>query len=400
MEKLRRHIFDTIQIGNKDNLISRIFDWIIVIAIFSNLFAIIFETFDEAEPYMAILRVVELVTIVFFAIEYVLRLWTAKYLYPEKNQWRATLAFALSFFGIIDLLSFFPYFLPFVFPKGAVAFRIFRVFRIFRLFQINTKYDAFNVIVNVLNEKKGQIFYSVCMICILMVASSLCMYSLEHEAQPEQFKNAFSGIWWSVSTLLTVGYGDIYPVTTLGKLMAILIAFLGVGLVAIPTGIISAGFVEQYSKLKTIAFHSEERDIKFVTSTIYDNHDWNGKTIKDLVFPPQLLLVMVRRKNEVIVPKGNFVLKTGDILVIGAKNFKEEADIHLREVMIKEKNPWVGMQVKELDISRQELIVMIRRKNKVIIPNGSTFIMKGDAVQIYSKRERLGDWDDEKDPLF
>ena len=86
--------------------------------------------------------------------------------------------------------------------------------------------------------------------------------------------------------------------------------------------------------------------------------------------------------------------------MIGAKNFKEEADIHLREVMIKEKNPWVGMQVKELDISRQELIVMIRRKNKVIIPNGSTFIMKGDAVQIYSKRERLGDWDDEKDPLF
>lgn len=264
----------------------------------------------------------------------------------------------------------------------------------------HTKYDAFNVIVNVLNEKKGQIFYSVCMICILMVASSLCMYSLEHEAQPEQFKNAFSGIWWSVSTLLTVGYGDIYPVTTLGKLMAILIAFLGVGLVAIPTGIISAGFVEQYSKLKTIAFHSEEQDIKFITSTIYDNHDWNGKAVKDLVFPPQFLLVMVRRKNEVIVPKGNFVLKTGDILVIGAKNFKVEADIHLREVMIKEKNPWVGMQVKELDISRQELIVMIRRKNKVIIPNGSTFIMKGDAVQIYSKRERLEDWDEEKDPLF
>ena len=162
------------------------------------------------------------------------------------------------------------------------------------------------------------------MICILMVASSLCMYSLEHEAQPEQFKNAFSGIWWSVSTLLTVGYGDIYSITTLGKLMAIIIAFLGVGLVAIPTGIISAGFVEQYSKLKTIAFHSEERDIKFVTSTIYDNHAWNGKMVKELVFPPQLLLVMVRRKNEVFVPNGDFVLKTEDILVIGAKNFKEE----------------------------------------------------------------------------
>ena len=73
-----------------------------------------------------------------------------------------------------------------------------------------------------------------------MLASSLCMYSLEHEAQPEVFSNAFSGIWWAASTLLTVGYGDIYPITTLGKMFGIFITFLGVGMVAIPTGIISA----------------------------------------------------------------------------------------------------------------------------------------------------------------
>ena len=397
MKKFKRQVFDTIQIGNKHNLVSRAFDWLIVIAIFLNIFAIILGTFEEAKPYMSILKIIELVTVIIFAIEYLLRLWTADYLYPEKKRWKAILAFAFSIFGLIDFLSFFPYFLPVLFPKGAVAFRMFRVIRIFRLFRINTQYDAFNVIINVLNEKKGQIFYSVCMICILIIASSLCMYSLEHEAQPDQFKNAFSGIWWSVSTLLTVGYGDIYPITTLGRIMAIIIAFLGVGLVAIPTGIISAGFVEQYTKLKTMAYHSEEHDIKFVTSTIYDNHPWNGKAIKDLVFPPQLLLVMTRRRNEVIIPKGDFVVKTGDVLVIGAKNFKDEGDIHLREVIIKEKNPWIGLQVRELDISRQDLIVMIRRKNKVIIPNGSTFIMKGDAVHIYSKKERLSDWDiDEK----
>ena len=395
MEKLKRHVFDTIQIGNKHNFVSRAFDWLIVVAIFLNLFVVIFGTFSEAEPYMNILTTIELITVIIFTIEYLLRLWTANYLYPEKKKWKAVFAFAFSLLGIIDFLSFFPYFLPILFPKGAVAFRMFRVIRIFRLFRINTQYDAFNVIINVLNEKKGQIFYSVCMICILIIASSLCMYSLEHEAQPDQFKNAFSGIWWAVSTLLTVGYGDIYPITTLGRIMAIIIAFLGVGLVAIPTGIISAGFVEQYTKLKTIAYHSEEHDIKFVTSTIYDNHPWNGKAIRDLVFPPQLLLVMARRKNEVIIPKGDFILKTEDVLVIGAKNFKDEGDIHLREVIIKEKNPWIGMQIRELDISRQDLIVMIRRKNKIIIPNGSTFIMKGDAVHIYSKKERLSDWNAE-----
>jgi voltage-gated potassium channel Kch len=77
------------------------------------------------------------------------------------------------------------------------------------------------------------------------------MYSVENEAQPDVFRNVFSGLWWSVSTILTVGYGDIYPVTLLGKCMAIVISILGVGCVAIPTGIISAGFVEQHTKLET-----------------------------------------------------------------------------------------------------------------------------------------------------
>lgn len=389
MEQIRRKVFDIIQIGNKRDIPSKAFDIFIVVAILSNLFVVIFETFDESIPYISILKTVEFVTILIFVIEYILRLWTADFLYPDKSRVKAVWAFMISFFGVIDLITFLPYFLPFVFPQGAVAFRVFRVIRIFRLFQINKQYDAFNVIIDVLNEKKSQIFSSVCIIFILMVASSLCMYSLEHEAQPEQFKNAFSGIWWAVSAMLTVGYGDIYPITTAGKWMAIVIAFLGVGLVAIPTGIISAGFVEHYSRLKTIAFHSEERELKFVTSTIYDKHPWNGLAIRDVVFPPQLLLVMVKRKHEVLVPKGDFILKTGDTLVIGAKNFKEETDIHLREIVVKEKHPWIGQQIREIDISRQELVVMIQRKNKVIIPNGNTFIMKGDAVHIYSQHEHI-----------
>lgn len=393
MEKARRRIFDIIQIGNKSDLLSKAFDLTIVISIFVNLFIVIFETYEESVPYLPILKVVEFITIIIFTIEYILRLWTADFLYPEKSYGKAVWTFVFSFFGIIDLITILPYYLPLVFPSGAVAFRIFRVIRIFRLFQINKQYDAFNVIIDVLNEKKSQIFSSVCIIGILMLASSLCMYSLEHEAQPDKFENAFSGIWWTVSAMLTVGYGDIYPITTLGKWMAIVIAFLGVGLVAIPTGIISAGFVEHYSKLKTIAFHSEERELKFVTSTIYDKHPWNGLAIRDVVFPPQLLLVMVKRKQEVLVPKGDFVLKTEDILIIGAKNFKEEEDIHLREVIVKEKHPWIGQQIREIDISRQELIVMIQRKNKVIIPNGNTFIMKGDAVHIYSQHEHIDEMD-------
>lgn len=132
------------------------------------------------------------------------------------------------------------------------------------MFRINAYYDSLSVITEVIVGKKQQLFSSVFIILVLMMASSLCMYSLEHSVQPDVFRNAFSGIWWSASTLLTVGYGDIYPVITLGKMFGIFITFLGVGMVAIPTGIISAGFVDQYSRIKRMNEYGHEEDIHFI----------------------------------------------------------------------------------------------------------------------------------------
>ena len=385
MATVKKRVFEIIQIGNRRDIASAGFDIFIVLAISCNLIATLLSTFEEATPYMQVIHAVEFVTIIIFVIEYILRLWTAEYLYPDKKRWKAVMGFVFSFYGIIDLLTFFPYFLPIFFPAGAVAFRVFRVIRIFRLFQINAQYDAFNVITNVLKEKKNQIISSVCMVLIFMVAASLCMYGLEHEAQPDQFKNAFSGIWWSVSTLLTVGYGDIYPITVMGRIMAIVISFLGVGMVAIPTGIISAGFVEQYTKLKMLAYHSEEHELKFVTSVLTEDHVYNGKMVREIVFPPQLILMMILRGEEVIVPNGSTVLHSKDTLVIAAKDYRGEENINLKEILVKDENEWVGKQIKDLDISRQELIVMIRRRNRTIIPNGTTYIKAGDVVVMYSK---------------
>lgn len=385
MATAKKRVFEIIQIGNRRDIASAGFDIFIVLAISCNLIATLLSTFEEATPYMQVIHAVEFVTIIIFVIEYILRLWTAEYLYPDKKRWKAVMGFVFSFYGIIDLLTFFPYFLPIFFPAGAVAFRVFRVIRIFRLFQINAQYDAFNVITNVLKEKKNQIISSVCMVLIFMVAASLCMYGLEHEAQPDHFKNAFSGIWWSVSTLLTVGYGDIYPITVMGRIMAIVISFLGVGMVAIPTGIISAGFVEQYTKLKMLAYHSEEHELKFVTSVLTEDHVYNGKMVREIVFPPQLILMMILRGEEVIVPNGSTVLHSKDTLVIAAKDYRGEEDINLKEILVKDENEWVGKQIMDLDISRQELIVMIRRRNRTIIPNGTTYIKAGDVVVMYSK---------------
>lgn len=381
MKAFKERIFKVIQIGSKYDLLSRIFDAFIVATIAVNLFVTIFDTFDESLPYKGVLNIVELITIIIFTVEYVLRVWTSDLLYDHIGKAKSAFKFIFSFYGLIDLLSFLPYYLPIFFPAGMVAFRMFRVIRIFRLFKINTRYDAFNVITGVLNEKKNQILSSVSMVLILMIASSLVMYSLEHEAQPENFKNAFSGIWWSASTLLTVGYGDIYPVTIPGKVMAIVISFLGVGMVAIPTGIISAGFVEQYQKIKNN--YLDERDIKFVSGVLNSHHKWVGQKLKDVVLPPDVMVVMVLRDNEVKVPRGDFNFMEDDMVVLGAKHFEDPDNFKLSEVYVSTDHPWIDLAIKDIKMEAQELVVMIERMGTSFVPNGSSKIKAGDKIIIY-----------------
>lgn len=261
-EKIKKRVYEIIQDGNNTDWICTAFEIVIVAAILLNIAAAVAETFEELERYRMVCYGIELVTVLLFTVEYILRLWTAEYRFPRRTRWRSVKAYVFSFNGIVELMSFLPFYLPLIFPEGVVAFRMFRVVRILKLFRISKYYDAFNVIGRVLQRKKSQLFSSVFIILVMMVGASLCMYNLEHEAQPEVFKNAFSGFWWSVSTLLTVGYGDIYPITAAGRIMGIIITFLGVGMVAIPTGILSAGFVEQMSEVQRCGESRGKREEK------------------------------------------------------------------------------------------------------------------------------------------
>lgn len=227
--KRRKRIFEILEVGADYDYVSRVYDVVNVLSIILNLVVSIMYTFSNMRAqHGPILLTIEKVTVAFFCADYILRVWTARFLYPEVSEPRAIWKYITSFTGVIDMLSFVPYYLPVFFPMGSVAFRMIRIVRIFRLFRINAYYDSLHVITEVISGKRQQLISSVFIILVLMLASSLCMYSLEHEAQPEVFTSAFSGIWWAASTLLTVGYGDIYPVTTLGKVFGISIAFLGV----------------------------------------------------------------------------------------------------------------------------------------------------------------------------
>ena len=228
-EDRRKRLFEIIEIGLPGDVASQVYDAFNILSIVINLVVSVMYTFDNLHAkFGPWLVTVEAITVAFFAVDYCLRLWTAKFLRPSLSEPKAVLRYVFSFSGLVDLLSFLPYYLPVFFPSGAVAFRMFRVARVFRLFRVNAYYDSLGVITEVISSKRQQLFSSVFILLVLMLASSLCMYSLEHDAQPEVFSNAFSGIWWSVSTLLTIGYGDIYPVTTMGKIFSIFITFLGI----------------------------------------------------------------------------------------------------------------------------------------------------------------------------
>ena len=384
--RCRKRTAAIIEMGSAQDWVSRGYDILSGLMLLANLSASILYTFNSmALQYGSLLVAIEAITVAFFAVDYALRLWTAPEFFPKLSSFRSVWKYVFSLTGIVDLLSFLPYYLPIFLPAGAAVFRIFRVVRIFRLFQINAYYSAMNVITEVLRSRRQQLASSVFIILVLMLASSLCMYSLEHEAQPEVFSNAFSGIWWAVSTLLTVGYGDIYPITTAGKIVSIFITFLGVGMVAIPTGIISAGFVDQFSRIKRLSEYAGEQDIQFIKIQLQKRDSWVGKAIKDLELPHDMIIAMIRRGREQLIPGGDVVLKDNDILVLGASAMKDGKHIDLKEIVLRKQNPWNGRLISELDISRQTIIVMIKRNGTMLIPKGDLMLLEGDHVILYSQ---------------
>ena len=385
----RKRLFEILEVGNDLDHASRAYDFFSAFMIVLNLVVSIMYTYENVRAeYGMVLLWIERITVATFALDYFLRIYTARFLYEEDmTDARASGKYMISFMGIVDILSWLPYFLPVFFPSGTVAFRMIRIVRIFRLFRVDAYYDSLHVITQVIYGKRQQLVSSVVLIVILMIGSSLCMYSLEHEAQPEVFKNAFSGIWWAASTLLTIGYGDIYPVTMLGKVLGIIISFLGVGMVAIPTGIISAGFVDMYATIKRRQNYGYEADMHFIKVHIQEGDRWLGMRIADLKFPAGLIVAIIKRDDDIIIPRGDVVIQEDDMIVLGAIPYEDDEDEHinLKEVVLKKHNPWTGVKIKDLDISRQSVIVLIKRRNKSLIPNGNMKLEAGDRVFLYTK---------------
>lgn len=199
----------------------------------------------------------ELIAVIIFTIEYVSRILTAHLQYPGMSKGKAILKYVTSTMAIIDLLAI----LPFYIELGSGIFgiedavdmrfiRVLRLMRLLRIFKLNRYSSSMKMIADVIKEEKEKLFITVFMTGILLVLSSAIVYTVEHEAQPDSFPNIYSSMWWAIATLTTVGYGDVYPVTAMGKVLAGVIALLGIGLVALPTGILSGSFVQAINEGK------------------------------------------------------------------------------------------------------------------------------------------------------
>lgn len=245
---IKERVFEIIQPDKGNSLASRMFDRVITTLILLSVAAVFAITFNLPGKVRMALCVVEVTASSIFTVEYALRIWTADRLYPRLSPWTARLRYLVSFMAIVDLLAILPFWLPRIFPGSMLGMRALRLVRLLRILKLNRYFDAMKSILDVVAAKRRELVGSVFFVFLLMMVSSLVMYSVEHEAQPDVFRNAFSGLWWAVSTLTTVGYGDIYPVTTIGRVFGAAIALSGVAALAIPTGIVTSGIMEGVRK--------------------------------------------------------------------------------------------------------------------------------------------------------
>lgn len=236
------------EVSQDDTSTSHKFDVFLMSLIILNVLALILETVPQYyEDYGTYFYIFEIVSIAFFTLEYILRVYSIpedpEFAHPVKGR----LKFAITPLAIIDLLAFLPFYLPLL-GIDLRFFRMLRIFRLLRLFKVTRYFTPLIIILDVIRNKKQELSISVLFLIFMLVFLSCIMYFVEHEAQPENFTSIPATMWYGVATLTTVGYGDIYPVTTLGRITGGCIAIIGIGFFALPAGILTAGFSEELNK--------------------------------------------------------------------------------------------------------------------------------------------------------
>ncbi|MGB1891024.1 MAG: ion transporter [Candidatus Latescibacterota bacterium] len=244
---IREHVYYFLEPGDDKG---RSVDVAIIVLIFLNIVALILETVESIySAHQAAFALFENVSIAVFSVEYILRIWSCttnpRYAHPVSGRLR----FLVSPLGIIDLLAILPFFLPF-FGVDLRFVRTVRLLRIFRIVKLARYSRALRLLGHVVHQRKEELLSIFFVLLTLLIISSSLMFFAEHSVQPEVFSSIPTTMWWGIVTLTTVGYGDAYPITPLGQTIGAIIAVLGIGMFALPAGILGAGFTDELQKMR------------------------------------------------------------------------------------------------------------------------------------------------------
>ena len=240
----RKRVWTILEPANEKDSLSKFIDIFLVCLIFFNILMVILETVETLYlQYEKHFKFFELFSVTIFSIEYIGRLWSCVE-NKTKNQSNAKvrLKYIFSFSAIIDAIAILPSLLAFLFPT--VDLRFVRALRIFRLLKFSRYSNSINTLLVVLWDQRKSLGAAFFILFIVLIISSSGMYIVEKDIQPEKFGSIPQSMWWSIVTLTTVGYGDVYPVTSMGKFFGSIIIILGIGTVALPSGILASAFTE------------------------------------------------------------------------------------------------------------------------------------------------------------
>lgn len=229
----------------------KIINIFIVILIILNVTAVMLETVSSIhEPNKQFFKDFDLVSVIIFTIEYVLRAWSSNHDPKYKHSIHGRLKYMVSPAALIDLIAILPFYVHSIIGLDLRVLRILRLLRFFRLFRLTAYTKAAQLVLNVFKSRFNELMLAFILTLFLIVIASCLVYFAEHNAQPDKFSSIPATIWWAIVTLTTVGYGDMYPITIVGKVFASVVLMAGVGLLALPAGIITSGFLEESRKLK------------------------------------------------------------------------------------------------------------------------------------------------------
>jgi voltage-gated potassium channel len=222
----------------------------IVTLILANVAMIILETDSTLNTrFSTFFHYFELISVVIFSAEYLLRFWVCNINEKYQKPIVGRLQYCIMPLAVIDLFAVLPYYLSDVFSIGLLSgnmlfLRSVRLIRIARLFKLGRYSSSISTLTKVFKAKKNELLVAASIIFMLLVVASSCMFLAEHDAQPDKFSSIPATMWWSICTISTIGYGDMYPVTVIGKMLAGAIALTGIALFGLPAGILVAGFIE------------------------------------------------------------------------------------------------------------------------------------------------------------